>query len=192
MTFKVGDNIKVTATGQYGRVTSVSGEDITFKTPWNVSQTVKRSTLEASGFVGFMANESPDIVEVLVNSVSFALINRATGKGFMSKQNFRFLIEDAVYEFLLKGYTRETMAGWVGVEPLTGPDMESWFSSQDVKDAIVKSIPISLLDIVYGLFTKGKPGMPALWFLLKSAGAITLANVAQRKVMTKGSSYSPQ
>ena len=96
MTFKVGDNIKVTETGQYGRVTAVAGEDITYRTPWNVSATAKRSELEASGFVGFMANESPDIVEVLVNSVSFALINRATGKGFMSKQNFRFLIEDAV------------------------------------------------------------------------------------------------
>ena len=191
MTFKVGDNIR-TSDGSYGRVTQVDGEDITYQTPWNVSATAKASTLEAGGFMGFVAQESPDMLEVLANSVSFALINRITGKGFMSKQNFRFLIEDAVYEFVLKGWTRSTMAGWVGQTPLTGPDMEAWFSSQDIKDAIIKSIPISLLDIVYGMFTKGKPGMPALWFLLKSAAAITVANVAQRKLMTKGSSYSPQ
>ena len=192
MTFKIGDNIKVTETGQYGRVTSVSADDVSFKTPWNVSVTAKADTLEQAGFMGWAANEGPDMMEVLANSVSFALINRATGKGFMSKQNFRFLVEDAVYEFLLKGYTRSTMDGWVGVSPLTGDDMNAWFTSQDIKDAIVKSIPISLLDIVYGMFTKGKPGVAALWFLLKSAGAITVANVAQRKLMTKGSSYSPQ
>ena len=79
------------------------------------------------------------------------------------------------------------------MDPLTGDDMDAWFSSQDVKDAIVKSIPITVLDAAYSALMKGgKPVMSTVWFALKAAGAMTVANVAQRKLMTKGASYMPQ
>ena len=194
MSFKIGDSVKVTETGEFGRVTKVEADDVTYKNAWSQFKTAKASTLEkASGFTSFVANETPDIMEVAANSISFALINRATGKGFMSKENLRFLVEDSVYEFLLKGYTRSTVEGWIGVDPLSGDDMDAWFSSQDVKDAIVKSIPITVLDAAYSALMKGgKPGMSTVWFALKAAGAMTVANVAQRKLMTKGASYMPQ
>ena len=184
MTFKVGE---------FGRVTAVSGENITYQTPWRQTKTAKAGDLEASGFMGFMASETPDIMEIVANTASFAGINRMTGKSFMSKENVRFLIEDLAYEFVLKGYVGSTVAGWVGVEPLSGPDMEAWFSSQDIKDAIVKSIPIAAVDSLYCAWSKGKfCAISGLMFALKSAAAITVANVVQRKLQTKGPSYSPQ
>ena len=80
MVFKVGDSVK-TSDGEYGRVTRVAADSITYITPWRETKTAKAGDLQsASGFMGFMANETPDIVEVLANTASFALINRVTGK----------------------------------------------------------------------------------------------------------------
>ena len=193
MVFKVGDNVKTKSDGEYGRVTAVDEDTITYRTPWRQTKTAQASELEASGFMGFVASESPDIMELLANTISFAAINKISGKGLMSKENMRFAVEDAAYEFLLKGWVRPTVDGWVGVTPLSGADMEAWFSSQDIKDAIVKGIPIAALDAVYNLWQKGKFGpVSALMFSLKAVAAMTIANVAQRKIQTKGSSYSPQ
>ena len=193
MTFRKGDTIKVKSSDEMGVVTKVDGESITYQTAWREKKTANEADLEANtGFSAFVNKETPDLMEVLANSASFSVINRISGTGFMSRENFKFLILDSLYEFVVKGWTRPSLETMIPVAALSGKDMDAWFSSQDIYDALVKSIPIGGLDLLYDLIMSKKIGMKSLWFLLKSTGAMTVANVGQRYLQKKGPSYRPQ
>ena len=107
------------------------------------------------------------------------------------RETLKFLVEDTLYELLIKNWTREWIEKMIPVEPLTGDDMKAYFSQQDLMDALVKSIPINLIDVAWDLFQKRKMGMHQLYYLLKTTAAMAIANLAQRMLETKGSSYKP-
>ena len=195
MTFKVGDTIKTkTEPIEYGVVTQVDDENITYRTAWRQSKTGAAGDLEAAtGLQSYLAKEGPDIMELLSNVTAFAVVNKvAGGKGWMSAENVRFAVEDGVYEFLAKGYLKPYVDSVITVEPLSGDDMSALVSQQDFMDGINKGISISVMDGLYKLVTKKKLGAGVMWYFLKAAGSISAANVVQRYFETKGASYSPQ
>jgi len=192
MTFKIGDLVKTKGDSpEYGTVTQVDDQNITYRTAWRQTKTATADQLEVgTGVSAYLAQEAPDLIELLANSVTFAVGNRVMGKQFMNKENVKFLVQNALYEFLLKGWVKDWMI--IPVDPLRGDAMNALVSQQDFMDGLNKAVAIEVIDVIYRLLMKQKLGADSLWYFLKSATAISVANVGQRYFETKGSSYMPQ
>ena len=195
MSFEVGATIKTKGDSpEYGVVTQVDGQNITYRTAWRQTKTAVASELEAAtGMQAYFAKEGPDIMELLSNVAAFAVVNKVSaGKGWMNAENVRFAVEDGLYEFLGKGYLKPYVDSVITVEPLSGDDMNALVSQQDFMDGVSKGISITVLDTLYKLVSRKKLGAGVMWYFLKSAGSISAANIVQRYFQPKGASYSPQ
>jgi hypothetical protein len=195
MSFEVGATVKTKGDSpEYGVVTQVDGQNITYRTAWRQTKTATAGDLEAAtGMSAYFAKEGPDIMELLSNITAFAVVNKvAGGKGWMNAENVRFAVEDGLYEFLGKGYLKPYVDSVITIAPLTGDDMSSLVSQQDFMDGVNKGISITVLDTVYKLMTRKKLGAGIMWYFLKSAGSISAANIVQRYFEPKGANYSPQ
>ena len=194
MPFKKGDYVKTKGDKpEYGTVIAdEAGGQVTFRTAWRENKTVAATSLEKNEGAGaFLTAEAPDLMEVAANVIVFGVQEKAMGKAIMSAEAMRFAVEDIIYEFALKGYAQKYVP--LTVEPLTGEDMKSFFNTQDVYDAANKALVIEAIDIAYALVSKRKPFTSAsMWYFLKCVTAMSIANVGQRYMQKKGTSYSHQ
>ena len=197
MAISIGDNVKTTdEKPEYGRVTAISGSDVTYKTAWGALKVVKINNLEAAhGFHARLGQFGPDAGEVIANTVVFSIGNLAFRKRLMSKQNLEFLVEDSIYEFLLKDWARKLEDKMWTRKGVSQADIDDWFTGQDFTDALSKTVSMAVIDIVYRLVArKGALTGGTLMYLLKVLGAFYISNVGSRKIMGKkeGDPYFPQ
>ena len=192
MPFKVGDNV-TNGDGTNYRVIAVQGKTYTLKNAWGTTTTKSEDELTAAtGFSAQLTAYGPDLVELLTNSVVFGAQNLVLKKGFMNKENIQFLVEDALYEFLLKGYAQPYEEMLISRDPLSAEDAAAFFATQDVMDAIGKTLTIGLVDIIYRVLMKSG-WKSAIWYDLRVATAIFIGNIVQRKLLkSEGGSYRPQ
>ncbi len=197
MPISVGDNVKTKdEKAEYGRVTAVNGSDITYKTSMGAVKVTKSVNLEAAhGFNARLGQFGPDIGEVLANVVVFSVGNLAFKKKLTSKQNLEFLVEDAIYEFLLKEWARKLEDKVWTRKSVPQSDIDEWISGQDFTDALSKTTSIAVMDIVYRMVAKkGGLTMGTAVYILKVLAAFYISNVGSRKFMGKkaGDPYWPQ
>ena len=132
-----------------------------------------------------------NLKEVLLNSVAFASIQGIRkSDSFMGQRSVNFMISDALYEFLARGFV-EDMIPFVRPDSTTGDDIKAWFSSKDFKNA-AKAIPIVILMQLYGkMVHKHALGHNAGKNILDSFIAVAVANVVDRKLLAdKEKTYS--
>ncbi len=196
MTIAIGDNVKTKdEKPEYGKVTDISGSDVTYKTASGTKHTTKSSNLEAAtGFRARLGQFGPDIGEVIANVAIFSVGNLAFKKKLMSKENMEFAVEDAVYEFVLKKWAREQEDKLWTRKSIPQKDIEQWFASQDLTDALSKTTSIAVMDIVYRLVVKKGVNYGAVVYFMKVLAAFYISNVGSRKLMGKkaGDPYWPQ
>lgn len=66
------------------------------------------------------------------------------------------------------------------------------FTSQDIKDALAKTVSIGILDSAYKLLMKGKVlNMSHMMYLLQVAASFYIANIGQRQFRPKEGVFSP-
>lgn len=184
MAIKVGSDVKA-KDGARGRVKKITGSNVEWVTSMNEHRTDKISDLEeVTGMRGTLSAYSPDLMEIAANTVVFGGTQLVRKRKFMGEPTMRFLVEDAVFEFLGKKWWRDNVADRLfkdGTVPLIG-DLAKNFSSQDVKDAVSKALAIIVLDSVYKLARRGSPlNKSTLMYLVQVAASFYLANIGQRQ-----------
>ena len=184
MTIKVGSDVKA-SDGARGRVTKLTGSNAEWTTSYNEHRTDKVSDLEeVTGLHGTLSAWSPDLMEIVANTVVFGGTQLVRKRKFMGEPTMRFLVEDAVFEFVGKKWFRETIEDKIfktGRVALIG-DLANNFRSQDVKDAVSKTVAIGVIDTVYKLVRGGSVfNKSTLMYGLQVAVSFYLANIGQRQ-----------
>ncbi len=197
MPIAVGDNVKTKDDKpEYGRVTLVSGNDITYKTGMGAVHVTKSTNLEAAhGFNARLSQFGPDLQELIGNSAVFAVLNYAFKKKLGSQENMKFVVQDGLYEFLLKGMARDWEDKIWTRTTVAQKDIDEWFASQDLTDALSKATTIAVMEVVYRLVAKkGALTMGTLVYVMKVVTALYISNLGSRKLMGKkaGDPYLPQ
>lgn len=138
-------------------------------------------------------NFGGQIKEVLLNSVLFAGIQGIRKSDtFGGQRSINFLISDALYELLLKGFVE-------GALPMIRPDSvvkkedrEKFFASSDFMNGVAKAIPIVAVMQAYGsVMQKHGFSQNIGRNILDAAVACSVSNVIDRKFFAdKEKTYS--
>ncbi len=193
MTIAKGSDVK-SSDGARGRVTKVTGSNVEWTTSFNEHRTDKSSELEeVKGIHGTLSAWSPDLMEIAANTVVFGASQLVRKRKFMGEPTMRFLVEDAVFEFVGKKWFRENVADKIfkdGHVPLVG-DLAKNFRSADIKDAVTKTLAIGLIDTIYKLVKGGSVfNKSSLMYGMQVAVSFYLANIGQRQFRpSKGGAY---
>ena len=194
MPFKVGDNVKTkTEPFEFFRVLAVDdGGSYTLKNAYGATTTKTEAELEAAtGFSANFAHYGPDLIELLTNVVVFGAGNLVLKKGFLNRDNVKFLVEDALYEFLLKGYAQPWEEMVISRDALEVAKAGDFVTQQDAMDAIGRTMTIAVLDILYRLVMK-QGWKSAIWYDLRVATSFFISNIISRKMQTATLPYKPQ
>ena len=122
-------------------------------------------------------------MELVANVVVFAGTQAVRKRAVTGEATVRFGIEDALYEFIFKGWLQENLESMISDkarEVLTG-DAANNFSSEDVYDALLKTLSIGVLDVIYKLAMSKQLNKSTFWYLVQVAGSFYVANIAQRQ-----------
>ena len=158
MSIKVGDYVCVTEDPtKAGTVTNVTGSSVTFRTARGAYFTVASATLEVKAG-GTYSKFAPDAMELAANTVAFAGSQMVRKRKAFGEPTMRFVAEDALYEFILKGFMRDKIESYLSstMHNVVAADDAGNFTSADIKDALAKTVSIGLLDTVYKLLMKGR------------------------------------
>ncbi len=186
MALKVGSDVKTTGKdAKYGRITKITGSNADWVTSMGEHRTSRLAELEENDkFSGKWYAHQPDIIEVAANAAIFGVTELARKRKFFGEPTMRFLIQDSAYEFLFKKWSRENIENklfkdnWI---PLVG-DAADNFVSQDMKDALSKTLVIAVLDGIYKFAKRGSPfNKSTLMYLMQVAVSFYGADVAQRQ-----------
>ena len=175
---------------KHGKVTAKTGDDVTFRTARGAYFTVKESQLteREKSFGDKMSAQVPDLMELAANTVVFGGTQLVRKRKFFGEPTMRFAVEDAVYEFLLKGWLRENVEANISstIRSIAQGDAADNFTSEDIMDALAKTISLGILDSLYKLAMKGKIfSMSHLYYALQMAASFYIANVGQRALRPK-------
>ena len=108
MAFKVNDKVSLQDDKDGGYVIGVSGTTITWKnTMGEVKENSQDELKAAEGMMAFFRSEAPDLIEIAENTAAFALIQGVTRNKILAMPTMEFLVEDLLYEILLKTYAGE-------------------------------------------------------------------------------------
>ena len=198
MVFKVNDKVSLSDDTDGGYVIKVTGSTITWKNTMGQVKSNNTSELkEATGMAAFFRSEAPDLIEIAENTAAFALIQGVTRNKILSKETMEFLVEDLLYEILLKTY-----AGDYGIispldpkYPLTQQQYDSWFPSMpQLMNAANKAWAMTLIDTANRLVRK-QPQMnrERLMYIVKTFLALEIGNYGHNLWATRTrATYKPQ
>ena len=198
MVFKVNDKVSLANDEDGGYVTAVEGSNITWKN--TMGQVKQNSTSElkaATGMMAFFRSEAPDLIEIAENTAAFALIQGVTRNKILAMPTMTFLVENALYEILLKTY-----AGSYGIispltpkYPLTQEQFDSWFPSMpQLMNAANKAWAMTLIDTVNRLVRR-QPQLnrERIMYIVKTFLAMELGNYGHTLWATRTrATYKPQ
>ena len=132
---------------------------------------------------GVFTDIGGSVKEVLLNSVAFGAIQGVRKSDtFMGQRSMNFLISDAIYELLLKGFVEKTIPMVRPDSIMKKEDREKFFNSADIKNGVAKAIPIVVVMAAYGKFVhKHGFGQNIGKNILDAAIACSAANIVDRK-----------
>ena len=197
-TFKVNDKVSLSNDEDGGYVIAVEGSNITWKNTMGEIKSNSSDELKAAtGMAAFFRSEAPDLIEIAENTAAFALIQGVTRNKILAMPTMEFLVEDLLYEILLKTY-----AGDYGIispldpkYPLTQEQYDSWFPSMpQLMNAANKAWAVTLIDIVWRL-VKRKPqfNRERLMYVVKTFLAMEIGNYGHNLWATRDrATYAPQ
>ena len=198
MPFKVNDKVSLQDDKDGGYVIKVAGSTITWK---NTMGEVKENSADelkaAEGMMAFFRSEAPDLIEIAENTAAFALVQGVTRNKILAMPTMTFLVENALYEILLKTY-----AGDYGIispltpkYPLTQEQYDSWFPSMpQLMNAANKTWAVTLIDIAWRLIRrKSQFSKERLMYIVKTFAAFELGNYGHNLWATRSrETYKPQ
>ena len=192
----IGKGSKVKKGEQYGHVISIAGENVNWQLANGGRQTDTAESLTevTDGWKGSFAKQQPDLMELGANVAVFAGTQVARKRKALGEATMRFAASDFLYEFVLKTWFQtnvESKISETARDVLTGSDADNP-SSQDVMDALLKTVSIGSLDIVYKLVRTRKVTMSTAYYLLQAAASFYIANLMQRQFRPKDLGYRPQ
>ena len=198
MVFKANDKVSLSDDTDGGYVIKVTGSTITWKNTMGEVKSNNASELkEATGMAAFFRSEAPDLIEIAENTAAFALIQGVTRNKILAMPTMEFLVEDLLYEILLKTY-----AGEYGIispldpkYPLTQEQYDSWFPSMpQLMNAANKTWAVTLIDIAWRLIRR-KPqfNKERLMYIVKTFLAFEMGNYGHNLWATRSrETYKPQ
>ena len=198
--FKKGENVQLQDESDGGYVVAVSEDknNITWK---NATGKITVSTAaelkEAKGMGAFFRSEGPDMIEIGENTAAFALIQGVTRNKVLGMQTFEFLVENALYEVLLKAYGREyaIISPLEEKYPLTQEQMDSWLPSMpQLANAANKAWGMIIVDSLYRL-ARRRPqfNKERFVYILKTFAAVEMGNYGHNLWATRDrETYKPQ
>ena len=196
--FKVNDKVSLSDDTDGGYVTKVEGSTITWKnTMGEVKQTASSGLKAATGMSAFFRSEAPDLIEVAENTAAFALVQGVTRNKILAMPTLEFLVEDLLYEVLLKTYAGEYMivSPLTADYPLTQEQYDSWFPSMpQLANAANKAWGVTLIDIVWRLIkNRAQFSKERLIHIVKVFTAFELGNYGHNLWATRErATYAPQ
>ena len=192
MAFAKGHYVCTTDKRKKGIVIKVEGAKVTFRTTRGAYFTMDAEPLEKKEG-GSYAAYAPDAMELVANSLVFSGTQLVRKRKAFGEPTVRFAITDAAYEFLLKSWLRENVESFISENMhtiQTGDDANN-FNSQDIKDALAKTVSIGLLDTAYKLFKRGSVlNMAHCMYLLPVAASFYIANIGQRALRPEEGGFS--
>ena len=199
MSFKANDRVSLTDDTDGGYVISVGeGGDVTWKNTMGQTKVNGASELKkATGMMAMFRAEAPDLIEIAENTAAFALIQGVTRNKILSMDTMTFLVENALYEILLKGYAGDNkfFAPLEAKYPLTDEQYKSWLPSMpQLANAANKAWSMTLLDSVYRLVRRRPQfNRERLMNIVKTFGAMELGNFGHNLWATRvQATYRPQ
>ena len=188
---KVGSYVQMaTDEKKHGRVTAKNEDNVTFRTTMGAYFTVKEEQLvEREKSIGdSLEARVPDLMELVANTTVFGGTQLIRKKKFFGEATMRFAVEDAVYEFLLKGWLRENVESMISntMRSIQSGDAAGNLQIEDVTDALAKTVSLLILDSAYKLAMKGKVfSLSHFYYTMQMAASFYIANIAQRAVRPK-------
>jgi len=197
-TFKVNDKVSLSDDTDGGYVVKVAGSTITWKNTMGEIKSNSSDELKAAtGMAAFFRSEAPDLIEIAENTAAFALIQGVTRNKILAMPTMEFLVEDLLYEILLKTYAGEyrVISPFEPEYPLTQEQYDSWFPSMpQLMNAANKAWAVTLIDIVWRL-VKRKPqfNRERLMYVVKTFLAMEIGNYGHNLWATRErATYAPQ
>ena len=176
--FRVGDYVKEkTGKKRRGRVVSIEGSNLTVDIGEKENVTAAKTNYEKTR----NTMSGKQFKEVLINSLLFGGIQLIRKDGMFGHRSVNFLVSDAAYEFLLKGFI-ENMVPFVRPDGIPPEDKRKFFQTSDFKNGIGKALPVVLLMQLYGMgMHKHKFSANIGKNIIDASLAITVGNVIDRK-----------
>ena len=198
MVFKVNDKVSLQNDEDGGYVIKVDGETITWKnTMGQVKENSQDELKAATGMAAFFRSEAPDLIEIAENTAAFALVQGVTRNKILAMPTMTFLVENALYEILLKTYAGEytIVTPLTAKYPLTQDQYDSWFPSMpQLMNAANKAWAMTLIDTVNRLVRR-QPQLnrERLMYIVKTFLAMEIGNYGHNLWATRTrSTYKPQ
>ena len=162
-----------------------------------IKQNSSEELKAATGMMAFFRSEAPDLIEIAENTAAFALIQGVTRNKILAMPTMEFLVEDLLYEILLKTYAGEyaIITPLTAEYPLTQEQYDSWFPSMpQLMNAANKAWAVTLIDIVWRLVRR-KPqfNRERLMYIVKTFLAFEVGNYGHNLWATRDrATYAPQ
>ena len=198
MVFKVNDKVSLQNDEDGGYVIKVDGETITWKnTMGQLKENSQDELKAATGMAAFFRSEAPDLIEIAENTAAFALVQGVTRNKILAMPTMTFLVENALYEILLKTYAGDygIISPLTAKYPLTQEQFDSWFPSMpQLMNAANKTWAVTLIDIVWRLIRrKSQFSKERLIYIVKTFAAFEMGNYGHNLWATRSrETYKPQ
>ena len=198
MVFKVNDKVSLANDEDGGYVIKVDGETITWKnTMGQVKENSEDELKAATGMAAFFRSEAPDLIEIAENTAAFALVQGVTRNKILAMPTMTFLVENALYEILLKTYAGDygIISPLTAKYPLTQEQFDSWFPSMpQLMNAANKAWAMTLIDTVNRLVRR-QPQLnrERIMYIVKTFLAMEIGNYGHNLWATRTrATYKPQ
>ena len=198
-TFAPNDRVSTTDDKDGGYVISESdGGDVTWKNMMGeVKVTDAGGLKKAEGMMAMFRAEAPDLIEIAENVASFAVIQGVTRNKILAMPTMEFLIENALYEILIKGYVKDYkfLQPLKEEYPLTDEQFKSYFpSGPQLSNAANKAWNMILIDTAYRLVRK-RPQLnrERMMYVVKTFLAMETGNIVHNLwAKRERATYKPQ
>ena len=195
--YSAGDYVswKEDETVQYGKVKTVSGDNLTIKRYDEKDDTTgavsELKDLGKSSYARLMMQAKPNSWEVVENVGVAALYNGLVRKRpMMGSEMMTFALGDITHEFLTKPFTNSFADFFKPAE--LKKDARSWFELTDLTDAAAKTPFVSILQAIYGkLLFKKQFTHDLIHNLIANAGIFAVSNFGDR-MWTADEKATPQ
>jgi hypothetical protein len=121
------------------------------------------------------------LIEIAENTAAFALVQGVTRNKILAMPTMTFLVENALYEILIKAYAKDYKFIHPLEEkyPLTDEQFKSWFpSGPQLSNAANKAWAMTLVDTLYRLVRKQPQfNRERLMHIVKTFLAMEIGNI---------------
>ncbi len=182
MGYKVGQIVKL----KDDRVAEILGDDVSgYKVRLDGEEQIipAKDIDRVAGPISVVMDDlSHNVLEVLSNSVNFAIIQKVRGRPFFkSGRLMSFAVSDAAYETLAKAYIEPYLMGFIKMSVARIAD-DRFIQAGDFQDAL-KAVPVAILQGIYGkMFQRKGWTSDFMRNMVEGYIAMVLANIDTRLI----------